>query len=292
MSLKLYIVATLLSLSAITSSTFALGPFEPLMLISNYGSNFQDELPASKSIEWNGKELDVIKTYNKVAGKMGKIGDTLVVVPDDEPNQRLLITGPLANQKFYIEGTKVIFSGWSANPPPNVRLKGTPFELGFLSLKEEKKTEEKEATDSKQQFNTTTWIVVRHADREGSKDALSEAGKIRAAKLVEIASLLRVTEVYSTDWVRTKTTAQPTADKLELEVQTYKKHDEKTLAALKQKHAGGVILMVGHSNTIGHIVNGLGGKGDFSVGHDDYDDLFIVTTDDKTTRALRLKFGD
>ncbi|MFK7769854.1 MAG: histidine phosphatase family protein [Mariniblastus sp.] len=139
---------------------------------------------------------------------------------------------------------------------------------------------------------STTWIVVRHADREGRKDELNEAGKIRAAKLVEIATLLRVTEIYSTDWVRTKTTAQPTAEKLKLEVQIYKKHDAEALNALKVKHAGAVVMIVGHSNTVGPIVNGLGGKGDFAVGHDDYDDLFIVTTDEKSTRAVRLKFGD
>lgn len=138
---------------------------------------------------------------------------------------------------------------------------------------------------------TTTWIVVRHADREGQKDLLNEAGKTRANQLKEIAALLRVSHIYSTDTVRTKTTVKPTADKLGLKVAVYKKHDQETLDKLKAKHIGEVVLIVGHSNTVGPIANRLGGQGDFSVGHDDYDDMFVLTTDEKSVRALRLKYG-
>lgn len=138
----------------------------------------------------------------------------------------------------------------------------------------------------------TTWIVVRHADREGTKDELNDAGKERAKQLREIASVLRVKHIYSTKFVRTQSTAQPAADKLGLKVTIYDKHDQQTLDKLKEKHKGEVVLIVGHSNTVGPIATRLGGKGDFSVGHDDYDNLFVLTTDAESVQALRLKYGN
>jgi hypothetical protein len=55
--------------------------------------------------------------------------------------------------------------------------------------------------------------------------------------------------------------------------------------------AGHVVLIVAHSNTAGSITIGLGAKGDFSIAEDEFDNLFVVTTDDFQTAAVRLKYG-
>ena len=62
--------------------------------------------------------------------------------------------------------------------------------------------------------------------------------------------------IYSTNYKRTKQTAQPLADELGLKVQIY---DPNQLKALKEmlleKHKKGSILIVGHSNTTPTLVN-------------------------------------
>ncbi len=137
----------------------------------------------------------------------------------------------------------------------------------------------------------TTFVVVRHADRDGSKDALTSTGKERAKRLSELARMLRVSAVYSTDYQRTKKTAEPTVQSLKLKLNTYAQLNQKWFNDLKSKHRGKVVLIVGHSNTVGKIATGLGGKVDQKIGHHDFDDLFIVMVSEKTVRAVRLKYG-
>lgn len=170
----------------------------------------------------------------------------------------------------------------------NLRLLALLFVLALVSFEFVPATIAQEQPKPK----TTTFIVVRHADRDGKKDALTAEGHARAGQLKEIASLLRVKHIYSTDWVRTKSTAKPSATKLGLKINLYKRLDEKSLESLKAKYAGEVVMIVGHSNTVGPIATRLGFQGDASVGDDDFDDLFVVRTQEKTSRGLRLKYGD
>ena len=147
------------------------------------------------------------------------------------------------------------------------------------------------AQEAPPKSETTTWLVVRHADRDGGNDELTEQGKKRAKKLKKIAKSFRVNAIYSTNTNRTKSTAKPTASKLGLEINDYGRFNSEWFDQMKAKHNGDVILIVGHSNTVGPLVNGLGGEGDFSVEENEFDSLFVVTSDSKTTVALRLKFG-
>ncbi len=143
-----------------------------------------------------------------------------------------------------------------------------------------------------QESQPSTWLIVRHADRPGEEDAITPAGEQRAEQLAQLAKTLRVQAVYSTDTQRTRRTAEPTAKALKLEIATYSTLNEDWYKELKSRHAGQVVLIVGHSNTAGKIVNGLGAPGDFSIGDDDFDNLFIVTTTDSQSSAVRLKFGE
>ena len=45
-------------------------------------------------------------------------------------------------------------------------------------------------------------------------------------------------------------------------------------------------------NTAGKIASGLGAQVENKIGDNDYDDLFIVTTTDSQSTAVRLKYGE
>ena len=144
---------------------------------------------------------------------------------------------------------------------------------------------------SQEVVDSTTWYVVRHADRDGSNDALTPEGVERSQHLADLMEILRVTHIYSTDTKRTRNTASPTASKLSLPVVVYGDLDRDWFAGLKKKHVGDVVLIVGHSNTADRIVEGLGGQGDFSLDDDEYDSLFVVSTRGPESRSMRIRFG-
>lgn len=141
-----------------------------------------------------------------------------------------------------------------------------------------------------------TWLIVRHADRDGNHDALTEAGHVRAKDLAALAQVLRVSAVYSTDFQRTRGTVQPTADAGNLEIQTYQEVSADWLKEVRQANLSGVVLIVAHSNTVGDIVSELAGVEPFDITHDQYDLLFIVkeVIEDqvKKTSLVQLNYGD
>lgn len=102
-----------------------------------------------------------------------------------------------------------------------------------------------------------TIYVVRHAEKllTGDDPYLSVAGTVRSKKLAEILSDKQIEHVFSTDFIRTRATAQPLIEKtpgLTLEIYEVRKHDDLVKELRKRK---GNILVVGHSNTIHHVVN-------------------------------------
>ena len=75
---------------------------------------------------------------------------------------------------------------------------------------------------------TTVVYLVRHAEKSESTDRdgslgppLNEAGRARAAVLVEVLAAEKITHIFSTDYRRTRETAQPLADSLGLKVESY-----------------------------------------------------------------------
>ena len=142
-----------------------------------------------------------------------------------------------------------------------------------------------------QESGPTTWLVVRHADRAGEDDAITPAGEERAEQLAQLAKVLRVEAVYSTDFQRTRRTAEPAANELNLEINSYGELNDDWFRELKLRHAGHVVLIVGHSNTAGKIVNGLGVEGEFLIADDEFDSLFVVRTHGPDSAAFRLHYG-
>lgn len=135
-----------------------------------------------------------------------------------------------------------------------------------------------------------TIYVVRHADRDGKLDRLTETGKQRAEKLKDLMTVFGPAAVFSTDFQRTLQTAQPTAAALKLTVQKYRRSTPDWIDQIKTQYHGKSVLIVGHSNTIVPIANGFGARFELTIPEDVYDNLLVITVSKDETRAVRVRF--
>lgn len=123
---------------------------------------------------------------------------------------------------------------------------------------------------------TTTFVIVRHAEKaaDDPKDpSLSEAGQARAQRASERLADERVTAAYATRYRRTRMTAAKTAQAHGIEVSTYDAAQPAAdfAAQLRRAHPAGVVLVVGHSNTVAGIAAALCGCTVSPVREDEYD---------------------
>ena len=70
---------------------------------------------------------------------------------------------------------------------------------------------------------TTTFLVVRHAERDGNLDKLTKNGEQRSQILASVGRAFNVHVIYSTDTERTKGTAKPLATTSDIKIRSYKK---------------------------------------------------------------------
>jgi len=155
-----------------------------------------------------------------------------------------------------------------------------------------------------------TVVLVRHAETAGSTRTggsdpqLSPEGEARAAALAHLLAASGATHVFTSELTRTRATAAPLAEQLGLKVETVPARDgEQQLELLRALEPGSVALVVGHSNTVPALVEGLGGSGSFvahekygpMLAHEEYDRLFVVTLPGvagATASTLELRYGD
>lgn len=148
---------------------------------------------------------------------------------------------------------------------------------------------------------TTTVIVVRHAEKaagEGDDPHLSDAGEARAEALAHALERAGVTAVITTQFVRTGETAAPTAreagvkpEVVPVEWDSLSRH-ARAVAAAVMRHPGGVVLVVGHSNTLPTIVAALGGTKPDAICDAEYDRMEIVTVAGGRARVIESRYGD
>ena len=127
---------------------------------------------------------------------------------------------------------------------------------------------------------TDAIFLVRHAEKTADKTdpGLTQAGKARALALAHRLGGEGITHIHSSDFIRTRDTAEPLAVKMGLEVEIYDPRDLPAIAA-KLKATPGRHLVVGHSNTTPPLVELLGGDGGTPIVEAaEYDRLYIVTT--------------
>jgi broad specificity phosphatase PhoE len=136
---------------------------------------------------------------------------------------------------------------------------------------------------------STTYYIVRHAEKEVPSTSptmstsgdvqLSAEGKARAVELLETLKDKNIRHAFSTNTIRTTSTARPLCDLRGIEIQFYNHRD--TLPQFVDrlyKIKKGNVLIVGHSNTVDDVVNKLYGsvKIPADLLETQYDNLYVV----------------
>lgn len=133
-----------------------------------------------------------------------------------------------------------------------------------------------------QPTKTTTYYFIRHAEKDRSdtnnkNPNLIQEGILRAAKWSLVFDHIKFDAVYSTNYNRTKQTAQPTAEKNGLDITIYDPsnlYSEDFISNTKDK----TVLVVGHSNTTPKFVNAVIEQEKYkSIDDNNNANLYIVT---------------
>ena len=142
----------------------------------------------------------------------------------------------------------------------------------------------------------TTYYFIRHAEkvRTDSSDknpSLNDAGFQRAKKWQEVFSNITFDAIYSTNYLRTKLTAKPTADYLGLPILLY---DSKNMYSQDFQKAtkGKTVLVVGHSNTTHVFVNRMLRKEKYlEIEDNNNSNLYIVSIINGKASSLVLRIN-
>jgi broad specificity phosphatase PhoE len=145
----------------------------------------------------------------------------------------------------------------------------------------------------------TAVLVVRHGEKISEEDErLTEAGRARAGRLAEMLKKSGISAIYSTETERTIGTAQPLATALGMKIRIYEvkavggHFDFSPLVErLRVEAPNGVVLVVGHSNSVPPLLRALGCAESVSITDDEYDNLFVVVPENGERATLvRLRY--
>ena len=145
------------------------------------------------------------------------------------------------------------------------------------------------------QNSPKTIYIVRHAEKQlvGDDPELAYVGGVRAVKLSQILEKENIKHVFSTDYIRTKSTAKPTAEKAGLSIEIYDPKNHNSLVEELRKREGN-ILVVGHSNTVSKLANYFVGEGEKFTDLTDleYDFIYVVTLEKNSATVVRKIYKD
>lgn len=140
----------------------------------------------------------------------------------------------------------------------------------------------------------STFYVVRHGEKvdNSANPPLSGLGQERAEDLKTELANKGITEIYSTNYLRTKNTAKPLADSRGLITKIYAASPADSMRVFIEKlkqMKGKNVLVVGHSNTTKYVVNGLLERDTLRVDipDNDFDNLYIVEREFFPVRKMR-----
>jgi phosphohistidine phosphatase SixA len=139
----------------------------------------------------------------------------------------------------------------------------------------------------------TTIFLFRHAEKADSKNPpLTDWGQKRANDLANTLREAGITEIYSSDYIRTQQTVQPMANQWNLEIKSYNPRDLESFSSIL-KSSSGNIAVSGHSNTTPELVKLLGGNPGLPIGEKwEFDRLYILTLKEgKVLNSVQLKYG-
>ncbi len=143
----------------------------------------------------------------------------------------------------------------------------------------------------------TTVLLVRHAEKELSGDdpPLTAHGAERAAELAHVAGEMGVSTIYCTQFLRTRTTAEPLANLLGLDltvISAGSSYAAEMAEILRTQHVGETVAIVSHSNTVPEIIGELGVTPIPVIEDDEYDDLYVVViAPNGESHLVSLRYG-
>ena len=140
---------------------------------------------------------------------------------------------------------------------------------------------------------TTTIYIVRHAERLDRTDdsPLAEKGLKRAEELAHVLQDAGLTAIFVSMRKRTRQTAEPTAAATSIEIKQ-SEGPEATVNEILTDHLGGRVLVVGHSDSVDDIGEGLGVNGVPELDTRQYDRLFIVHRIGNEAHLHLLRYGE
>jgi broad specificity phosphatase PhoE len=143
-------------------------------------------------------------------------------------------------------------------------------------------------------------ILVRHAEKAAAPaddPSLTPEGAERAKALDRALASVGVTAIVTSEFKRTRETAAPLAARLKLTPETVAARGSaaeahaQAVAAAVRNHSGGVVLVVGHSNTVPAIIAALGGERMRDICDADYANLFMLTQNGSVVSLVRSRYG-
>jgi broad specificity phosphatase PhoE len=127
---------------------------------------------------------------------------------------------------------------------------------------------------------TTTYYISRHAEKAGTMSndpQLTPEGEKQALDLRDYLKNKNIKGVYSTNFNRTRATAQPTSNYFNVPINLYNPPQGNALVDSLKAVNKNNILLVGHSNTVDDLVNRLTGAATITdLPETEYGSLFIV----------------
>ena len=134
---------------------------------------------------------------------------------------------------------------------------------------------------------TTTVLLIRHAERVHTDDALREEGRVRAAALPAAIADLDLAAIYSPKRVRNLDTVRPLAAQRGLEITVIE--IEAVPERMLGDHPGKTVLWVGNTTNLPNIFRRLGGEG---PPPNTYGDIYVLTVPDAGEMLLEKRhFG-
>jgi broad specificity phosphatase PhoE len=162
-------------------------------------------------------------------------------------------------------------------------------------------------------FKPTTVFLVRHAEKQvaaagqpmisPNDPPLTEEGKTRAKNLARMLGKAGINTIITSQFLRTKQTAEPLAEALGLTTQVIpiaahptergkvSPESVKNIVDKIFQSGGEAVLVVGHTNTLPEVIAMLGGGKISEIPETDYDNFFVVTVYEKgKAKVARMRF--
>jgi phosphohistidine phosphatase SixA len=154
--------------------------------------------------------------------------------------------------------------------------------------------EEKASAPTPAPSPITTVFLVRHAEKaeipNDNNPPLNEMGRWRAQVLAHTLGKAGIKAIYTSQYLRTKQTAEPLAKQLGITPTVVTLNPSSTnpreissesilaiVRDIQQRHAGEAVLVVGHTNSVPPVIRMLRSDVVPAIDEQTFDNLFVLT---------------